>query len=270
MDTDSSRAAGRKERRAPALLSPRSRLGLVMAAPARGATLGGPLPPPLPLFPTSNWWNLDVSTAPVDPSSAAFVSWIGDITLHPDFGGNSGPVGIYGIPFCTVPGSQAKKAVTFQYWDESDGVDFATMQGVPFYPIPDEAITQIHWIEGGQAGNANVGGDRHMLIFDSDNRILYELYKLKWDTAAGKWRGGSGAAWDLTKNGRRPNAVDFGRRGGPRDPAGPGPLRRGLRAGRDRARVPLHAAATRTGTSIPPPTTRARTPRRRRWARACG
>ncbi len=78
------------------------------------------------------------------------------------------------------------------------------MQGIPFYPIPDEAKTQIHWIEGGQAGDANVGGDRHMLILDSDNRILYELYKLKWDTAAGKWRGGSGAAWDLKKNGRRP------------------------------------------------------------------
>jgi hypothetical protein len=42
-----------------------------------------------------------------------------------------------------------------------------------------------------------------MLILDSDNRTLYELYRLKWDTAAGKWLGGSGAAWDLKKNGRR-------------------------------------------------------------------
>ena len=170
---------------------------------ARGATLGGPVPPPLPLFPASNWWNLDISAAPVDPASADFISWIGDVSLHPDFGGNNGPVGIYGIPFCTVSGTQTKKTVTFQYWDESDGVNFATMQGVAFYPIPDEAITQVHWIEGGQAGNATVGGDRHMLILDSDNRILYELYKLKWDSAAGKWKGGSGAAWDLRKNGRR-------------------------------------------------------------------
>ncbi len=31
---------------------------------------GGVLPSPLPLFPPDNWWNLDISTAPVDPGSA--------------------------------------------------------------------------------------------------------------------------------------------------------------------------------------------------------
>ena len=29
-------------------------------------TIGGPLPDPLPLFPSDNWWNLDISGAPTD------------------------------------------------------------------------------------------------------------------------------------------------------------------------------------------------------------
>ncbi len=178
---------------------------LALAAPSHSASIGGPVPPPLPLFPRSNWWNLDISNSPVASGSSAFITWIDPGTgLHPDFGGDAGAVAIYGMPYCTVAGSQAKKAVKFQYWDESDGVDYGTTEGVPFYPIPDEAITQVHWIEGGQAGNVTVGGDRHMLILDPDHRMLYELYRLKWDTANSRWIGGSGAAWDLTRNGRRP------------------------------------------------------------------
>ena len=178
------------------------------ALPAPAATLGGPVPPPLPLFPQSNWWNLNISAAPLDPGSASYITFLGagGVTgAHPDFGGNNGPVAIYGFPYCVVPGSQAKKAVTFQYWDESDGVDYGTHAGLPFYPIPDEAITQNHWIEGGQPGNATVSGDRHMLILDQDNKMLYELFALKWDTTNSRWKAGSGAAFDLKKNGRRPD-----------------------------------------------------------------
>lgn len=46
----------------------------------------------------------------------------------------------YGFPFVVVDGSLPKRAVTFQYADESDGVNHSTGASVPFYPIPDEAI----------------------------------------------------------------------------------------------------------------------------------
>ena len=50
---------------------------------------GGPLPGPLPLFPSDNWWTADVSAAPVDPASAALIAWIGVARgMHPDFGGD--------------------------------------------------------------------------------------------------------------------------------------------------------------------------------------
>ena len=56
------------------------------------------------LFPASNWWNQDVSAAPVDSRSAQLVSWIGTTRqLHPDFGPPP-----YGIPYVVVAGDQAR------------------------------------------------------------------------------------------------------------------------------------------------------------------
>ena len=117
------------------------------AATDVGPVANGALPGPFPLFPPDNWWNLDMTSAPVDSNSAAFISFInngGTRRLHPDFGGDvsAGSVAIYGMPYVVVDGTQAKKAVQFLYSDESDGVDHATNTSFPFYPIPDEAITQ--------------------------------------------------------------------------------------------------------------------------------
>src|SRR5687767_7929527 len=71
------------------------------------ATPGGTLPGPLPLFPSDNWWNLDISTAPVDSASASYISFISNGTvrrMHPDFGGDVSPgsVQIYGFPYVVV------------------------------------------------------------------------------------------------------------------------------------------------------------------------
>ena len=45
------------------------------------AQVGGPLPTPLPLFPADNWWNVDVSAAPLAPQSAALINFIGTIAV---------------------------------------------------------------------------------------------------------------------------------------------------------------------------------------------
>jgi hypothetical protein len=172
------------------------------------STLGGALPGPLPLFPADNWWNLDISSAPVDPASAGYISFIGPTRgMHPDFGGDASPgsVEIYGYPYAVVDSSVTLKAVQFQYSDESDGVNHTTDQSFPFYPIPDEAITQAHWVEGGQPGNVDrrSSSDRHLLIVDRDRRHLYELFNVFYDGA--QWHAGSGAFFDLNSNARRPD-----------------------------------------------------------------
>jgi hypothetical protein len=169
---------------------------------------GGALPGPLPLFPRDNWWNADISAAPVDPASAQFVSFIGPARqMHPDFGGDVTPGGAqnYGFPYAVVDGTLLKRAVQFQYADESDGVNHTTGASVPFYPIPDEAITLAHWIESGEPGNLDLrsSSDRHLLIVDRDNRFLYELYNVFYDGS--QWHAGSGAFFDLSANGRRPD-----------------------------------------------------------------
>jgi PKD repeat protein len=180
--------------------------GLLPMTDVRGQQQGGDLSQVSPLFPRTNWWNLNISSAPVDSNSNTFIQFIGPTRgLHPDFGGEvfPGSVGIYGFPYIVVNGSQPKKAVTFQYSDESDGVNHSTNQSFPFYPIPDEAIRQSHWIEGGEPGqDPQASGDRHMLIVDRDNKHLYELYSVFYNGTS--WQAGSGAFFDLNTNGRRP------------------------------------------------------------------
>jgi hypothetical protein len=177
------------------------------AVPVEGAAPPGPLP----VFPSDNWWNTDVSAAPVDINSAGYIAFInngGTRRLHPDFGGEVSPgsVDIYGMPYVIVDGTQPKLAVTFNYWDESDGVNYSTGQGIPFYPIPAQAITQAHWVEGGAPGNVDDRSeDRHLLIIDCTNRYLYELYNVFYDATQSKWFAGSGAFFDMNTDNRRPD-----------------------------------------------------------------
>src|SRR5262249_22210487 len=179
------------------------------SAAGTGPVANGALPGPFPLFPATNWWNLDIASWPVDPGSASYIAYInngGTRRLHPDFGGDVSPGSVegYGMPYAVVDGTQPKKAVEFLYSDESDGVNHATGTSFPFYPIPDEAITQAHWIEGGEPGNVDLraSADRHLLIVDRDNKSLYELYNVFFDGA--RWLAGSGAFFDMNTNNRRP------------------------------------------------------------------
>lgn len=181
-------------------------LAVLFAAPvaASQAIQGGALPGPLPLFPPDNWWNVDVSAAPLDPNSASFIAWIGAAKgLHPDLGGDSSPYPqIYGMPYIVVPGSEPLEPVAFDYAGESDPGAPGRPAG---YPIPVEAISQPKWIEGGYPGNATVGGDKHMLIVDTDNRVLFETWNTRFNTATQSWEAGSGAVFPLDSNQRRPD-----------------------------------------------------------------
>ena len=170
------------------------------------AVIGGDLPPPLPLFPLDNWWNVNIASAPVDASSAAFINFLGPTRrLHPDFGGDSGDPDspIYGMPYVIVGRDQPLLRVTFDYDDESD---VGAPGRPPGYPIPEQAKTEQKWIEGGLSGSdPRADGDRHMLIVDRDNRLLFELYAKRWNAPAGRWEAGSGAVFPLDSNARRPD-----------------------------------------------------------------
>lgn len=135
----------------------------------------------LQIFPPDNPWNTDISTYRVHPDSDKFISSIGSgKSLHPDFGTvwNGAP---NGIPYIIVPGSTPMVNIIFTaYGDESDPGP---------YPVPDDAP-----VEGGN----NSDGDRHVIVIDTDNKILYELYRAF--KVSGGWEAESGAKWDLTSN----------------------------------------------------------------------
>ena len=170
----------------------------------------GPLPQPLPLFPADNWWNVDVSQAPVDPGSATYINWIGGSggkRVHPDWGASANdaddPTATYGMPYVSVPGSQPLVPVTWvAYGNESDN---GAPGRPPGYPIPPAAKTAAGYVEGGQPGQLDPGGDRHLLLVDRDNRLLYELYRARWNGTANRWEAESGAVFDMTRNDRRPD-----------------------------------------------------------------
>jgi len=146
------------------------------------------------LLPSDNWWNQDVSSAPIDPQSDAYIDFIGRTRQsHPDFGPPP-----YGIPYVGVGGTQTRVPVTFvSYGSESD----SGFGGEIGYPIPEEAKIQPNYIEGGAAGGGT-SGDRHLLIVDRDRWILFELFAARW--TGQRWEAGSGAIFDLSANTRRP------------------------------------------------------------------
>jgi hypothetical protein len=173
-------------------------VAVVFAAPVLNEPLTG-----RQVFPVTNWWNQDISAAPVDPQSPQLIDWITNRTaanptavrrLHPDFGPPP-----YGIPYVVVDGTQPRVAVTFDYADESD----AGIPGLPGYPVPDEARTLPNYIEGGVPGGGS-SGDRHLLMIDRDRWMLYELFATQWNPTASRWEAGSGAIFDLNSNVRRP------------------------------------------------------------------
>jgi hypothetical protein len=156
------------------------------ATAARPSSGAGPREYSCPIFPAGNPINRDISHAPVDPNSAAYIASIG-LTghLHPDFGTNPS----YGIPYTVVGAHQPKVPIKFtEYGEESNPGP---------YPIPANAP-----VEG-----AGEEGDRHVLVLQEGSCKLYELYNAQRDAqrAAGGWDAGSGAVFDLRSNALRPN-----------------------------------------------------------------
>jgi hypothetical protein len=127
-----------------------------------------------------------VDSLPLDANSSVYVNTIGASRgVHPDFGAGLWDDEPIGIAYTTVPGSQPRVPVSFDYADESDPGP---------YPIPTDAP-----IEGGPNSN----GDRHVLVVDRDHCVLYEMWN-SWPASDGSWSAGSGAVFNLNSHALRP------------------------------------------------------------------
>ncbi len=139
------------------------------------------------IFPKENPWNEDVSKRPVHPNSEKIVTRIGKekrIAYNLDMG------------FVLVPPNQPKIAVKMvSYGDESD-------QG-PF-PLPEQTPIENWPLEGGalEKIQREGEGDRHALVVDPFNGMLYEFYQGR--KTDGGWQAACEATFDLKSNKLRP------------------------------------------------------------------
>jgi hypothetical protein len=146
------------------------------------------LSPRAPSLPTEAAWNQDISKAPRDPLSAAYIAYIdahGGDHLHPDFGSPRA----YGFPYSVVGSGRPSVPIRYTaYGDESDPGPF---------PIPPRAP-----VEGGSGSD----GDRHVLVVDRSACKLYELYRAFYVAEPRPhWNADSGTEWDLRSTDRRPD-----------------------------------------------------------------
>lgn len=163
------------------------------------------------LYSSNNAWNQNITNAPVAANSTAIISLIGgSVHVHPDWGEDSptnGTSPLYGIPFNVVHGNTTSKInVTIDdYPDESDLVPI---------PIPPNAVIEGDYENGpnpnGAGYNNGQRGDSHLIVWDVDNNIGYELFGVSRPSDAttfdelpltdGRWHAAQETVWNFNTN----------------------------------------------------------------------
>ena len=153
----------------------------------------------LEVFPPDNPWNLIVSDWPLHPNSANIIKSIGvskPLRYSPD------------MSYVLVPPNQPKIDVKLVgYPDESDKGPYPVPDNVPIEGWP----VNYHRGRGGQKitlddvqrDRLKENGDRHGIVVDPVNRMLYEFYQLK--KVGDRWQASQASIFDLKSNKLRPD-----------------------------------------------------------------
>jgi hypothetical protein len=153
----------------------------------------------LEVFPPDNPWNLLVADWPLHPKSKEIVNAIGankPLRYNPD------------MAFVLVPPGQKKIDLkVVGYPAESDKGPFPIPGDMPIEGWParyrrDPKLKGLT-LDDVQRDKLKDGGDRHAIVVDPTNRMLYEFFVAK-KTDAG-WQAACAATFDLKSNRRRPD-----------------------------------------------------------------
>jgi hypothetical protein len=153
----------------------------------------------LEVFPPDNPWNLVVEDWPLHPNSQKIVASVGadkPLRYNPDMG------------FVLVPPDQPRIDVKLlSYSGESDKGPYPVSDGVPIegWPVNYQrnAKRKGTTLDDVQRDKLKEDGDRHAIVVDPTNRMLYEFYQMK-KTDAG-WQASCEATFDLKSNKLRPD-----------------------------------------------------------------
>ena len=152
----------------------------------------------LEVFPPDNPWNQVVEDWPLHPNSGRIIASIGvddPLRYNPD------------MAFILVPPGQKRvNLVKVHYAGESDKGPFPVPDGVPIegWPVAYKRRDGMRTLtlDDVQRDRLGKGGDRHAIVVDPVNRMLYEFFTMK-RTDAG-WAAGQASVFDLKTNKLRP------------------------------------------------------------------
>jgi hypothetical protein len=153
----------------------------------------------LEVFPPDNPWNLLVTDWPLHPKSKEIVASIGankPLRYNPD------------MAFVLVPPDQKKIDLkVVEYAAESDRGPFPVPDNTPIegWPANYQRNPKLKGttLDDVQRDKLRENGDRHAIVVDPANRMLYEFYQMK-KTDAG-WQAACEATFDLKSNKLRPD-----------------------------------------------------------------
>lgn len=153
----------------------------------------------LEVFPPDNPWNLVVENWPLHPNSEKMITSIGmnkPLRYNTDIG------------FILVPPNQKKIDVKMvNYADESDKGPFMIPDNIPIEGWPVNYTRDPKFkgvtLDDIQRDKLKEDNDRHGVVVDPVNRMLYEFYQLK--KVDGGWEASNEATFDLKSNKLRPD-----------------------------------------------------------------
>jgi hypothetical protein len=152
----------------------------------------------LEVYPPDNAWNLVVEDWPLHANSKKIVATIGadkPFRYNTDMG------------FILVPPAQKKLDVRLvSYPDESDRGPYMVPDNIPIegWPVTYTRNPKFKGVtlDDVQRDNLKENGDRHAIVVDPTNRMLYEFYQLK--KVDDNWQAACEATFDLKSNKLRP------------------------------------------------------------------
>lgn len=153
----------------------------------------------LEVFPPNNPWNTPVDDWPLHPQSKALVDSIGrdkPLRYNPD------------MNFILVPPEQKRVRVDIEtYPEESDKGPFPVPDRTPIegWPVGFQRSTtnNVVTLSDHQFDRLGLGGDRHAIVVDPVNRMLYEFFSMKRNDFG--WTAAQVSVFDLKTNALRPD-----------------------------------------------------------------
>jgi hypothetical protein len=151
----------------------------------------------LEVFPPDNPFNLVVEDWPVHPNSKAIVASVGadkPLRYNTD------------MAFVLVPPDQKRVPVKIvEYPDESDPGPYPVPDNVPIegWPVTYQREGSQRTLADVQRRPERYEGDRHAIVVDPMNRMLYEFFT--FGRSSGGWAAGQASVFDLKSNKLRPD-----------------------------------------------------------------